>query len=194
MMIEAYPLCWPDSWKRTPPARRIASRFKSTFAAARDGLLKEIGRLRAGTYHRDDPILSSDLLLRLDGLPLAKQREPEDSGVAVYFQYKKKMMVFACDKYLKTWENMVAIRNTIEAIRGIERWGASEMMERAFTGFVAIPDSSWPNVLGVPRTAGDEEVKLAYRRLCSQHHPDRGGSVDEFNKVQHAYEQWSTQK
>lgn len=33
--IEAYPLLWPDGWKRTPHNSRKRSRFKTTFAVAR---------------------------------------------------------------------------------------------------------------------------------------------------------------
>jgi len=193
-MIEAYPLCWPDGWKRANPYNRDASKFKSTFAVARDELMAEIDRLRGRGINYGDAILSTNVALRQDGLPYANQREPDDPGVAVYFQYKKKSMVFACDKYRKVWENMVAIRKTIEAIRGMERWGASDMMERAFTGFVAISDNSWHSVLGVSQTANRDEVYMAYKRLRSQHHPDRGGNADQFNKVQQAYEDWSTQQ
>lgn len=44
-------------------------------------------------------------------------------------------------------------------------------------------------VLGVPPTATQEEIKAAYRRLAMKHHPDRGGSADEFQKIKTAYEQ-----
>jgi hypothetical protein len=191
-MIEAYPLCWPEGWKRTNPYARESSKFKSTFATARDDLLREVERLIQSRYylHAPDPVLSTNVTLRQDGLPYANQREPDDPGVAIYFQYKKKPMVFACDKYVKVWENMVAIRKTIEAIRGMERWGASDMMERAFTGFVAIADSSWPSVLGVERNAHFEDIEMAYKRLRSKHHPDRGGNVDQFDRIQRAYDDW----
>lgn len=191
MMIEAYPLHWPEGWSRTRAWHRSQSKFKNSFARARDELLDEIERLR-GRYHRSgDPILSTNVALRQDGLPYANQREPEDSGVAVYFKYKDKDMCFACDKYKKVWENMVAITKTIEAIRGIERWGASDMMERAFRGFVALPASTghWSEILGVPRNASTEQVMQAYRQLAQQHHPDKAnGNADQFIKINQAKE------
>lgn len=198
MTIDAFPLAWPDGWKRTNSYARDASKFKSTFAVARDELMAEIERLR-GRYHRSgDAILSTNVALRQDGLPYANQREPEDSGVAVYFEYKKKPMVFACDKYRKVWENMVAIRKTIEAIRGMERWGASDMMERAFQGFTALSSSSssdWWNVLQVSRGANYEAVQKSYRSLRSQYHPDRpDGNSDQFDQVQRAWERYEAQQ
>ena len=41
--------------------------------------------------------------------------------------------------------------------------------------------------LGVARTASDDEIKQAYRRLASQHHPDKGGSTEKFQAIQAAY-------
>ena len=190
MMIEAYPLHWPDGWKRTKKWDKQSSRFQSTFAVARDQLLAEIERLRGRWGRKTDPVLSTNVALRQDGLPYANQREPDDSGVAVYFEYKGKQMCFACDKYRKVWENMVAIRKTIEAIRGIERWGASDMMERAFRGFVALTDQSsgpWWHVLGVPRHASRQDIEWAYKRLRAKHHPDRGGDEVKFHEIQQAY-------
>lgn len=42
--------------------------------------------------------------------------------------------------------------------------------------------------LGVPRTANADEIKRAYRRLASQHHPDKGGDTARFQEIQIAYE------
>lgn len=42
-------------------------------------------------------------------------------------------------------------------------------------------------ILGVAKTASDDEIKRAYRRLASQHHPDKGGDKTRFQEVQEAY-------
>ena len=43
-------------------------------------------------------------------------------------------------------------------------------------------------ILGVPNTAGPDEIKKAYRSLAMKHHPDRGGNVEEFQNIQAAYD------
>lgn len=41
--------------------------------------------------------------------------------------------------------------------------------------------------LGVARTASADEIKRAFRKLASQHHPDKGGDTQKFQAIQEAY-------
>ena len=41
--------------------------------------------------------------------------------------------------------------------------------------------------LGVGRGASDDDIKRAYRRMASQHHPDKGGDTQKFQEVEEAY-------
>lgn len=43
------------------------------------------------------------------------------------------------------------------------------------------------SILGVNKTASPEDIKRAYRRLASQHHPDKGGDKERFQEIQEAY-------
>ncbi len=43
-------------------------------------------------------------------------------------------------------------------------------------------------VLGLSSGASEEEVKKAYRKLASKHHPDKGGDTAKFQEIQAAYE------
>lgn len=183
MAVDAFPLQWPQGWVRTIHYRRERGSFKTTFAKARDELMAEISRM--GGRH---PVLSSNLALRRDGLPYAQQTRIDDPGIAVYFDYKGKPMCFACDRYTSIEANTRAIQLSIAAIRGLERWGASDMMERAFTGFVALeaPRNDWRDVLDPADPEG------SYRRLRSQSHPDKGGDAVTFDRVQRAYEQYKS--
>lgn len=45
------------------------------------------------------------------------------------------------------------------------------------------------SVLGVPRTASQDEIKKAYRKLAHEHHPDKKtGNADKFKEVNEAYQ------
>lgn len=181
-MIEAYPLYWPEGRPRTPSHRRIDSKFQPNFVACRDDLIAEIARLGGRKV-----ILSTNIPLRQDGLPYANAREPDDPGVAVYFDYKGKPMCFACDQYRKTRENIRGIGLTIKAIRAIERYGSSDMMERAFRGFTALPEQgeqAWRDILNLrsPKPSEDE-IETAFRTLVKVHHPDVGGDAQKFHQL-----------
>ena len=41
--------------------------------------------------------------------------------------------------------------------------------------------------LGVDRTANPDQIKQAYRKLASLHHPDKGGDTSQFQEIQEAY-------
>ena len=42
--------------------------------------------------------------------------------------------------------------------------------------------------LGIAENATPEEIKKAYRKLASQHHPDKGGDTARFQEIQAAYD------
>lgn len=186
---QRYPLTWPAGWPRTPTHRRTYSAFKTTTDKAFREVMDELGRMGARAV-----IVSSNLKLRNDGYPYANQPRNDDEGIAIYFTRKGKDYVLACDKFSKREDNLRAIAKTIDAMRGIERWGSSDLLERAFSGFaqLAAPTDvrQWWEVLKVPADAHPDNVAAAYRRLRSEHHPDRGGDANEFNAVQLAWDQY----
>ena len=185
MSAEAYPLYWPQGWERSGNPEH--SRFKTGFGAARNLLFEELVRMNARGV-----ILSTNVPLRNDGLPRANVRPDEDdSGVAVYFQRDGKDMVFACDKFVQICDNIYAIAKTINAMRGIERWGASDMMERAFAGFKSLSamsgegENPWM-VLGLGSERGSakaDDIVRAHRLLMMTAHPDKGGSSDQMARI-----------
>lgn len=120
---------------------------------------------------------------------MLNRREPDDQGVAVYFDRKGRRQVLACDQYTTIGDNIRAIGKTIEALRGIERWGASDMLDRAFTGFEALPaPDPWWTVLDVARDADIDDVHAAYRRKAKTMHPNAGGDRAEWDRLSAAYD------
>lgn len=141
------------------------------------------------------PIISSDLRLRQDGLPYSTQKTPDDQGVAVYFMWNNEQMVIACDTFDLIGCNLWAVSKTVEAMRGIERWGCSELLNRAFTGFKALPAAAtiitnWWDVLECDEFSFELEIRKAYRDAAKQYHPDNQMTGDEvkFKAIRAAYE------
>lgn len=185
--ITNYPLSWPFGWDRTSPAQRRRSQFghHSIISSAR--VLENEIRLMNGR----NLIISTNLRVRNDGLPYSNQRMPDDPGVAVYFDWRKKPITFACDKYRTVEDNLWAIVKHLEALRGQERWGVGSL-DQAFAGYAALPAPSeeWWVILGVDRFANAETIQSAYKSLAKQYHPDRpDGNLEKFLQVQKAYEQ-----
>ena len=42
--------------------------------------------------------------------------------------------------------------------------------------------------LGISKDANQQDIKKAYRKLASKHHPDKGGDQEQFKRIQGAYE------
>jgi len=209
--MNAHPLSWPSGWPRTKPHAKQIGKFgtkvresgnsydtskKLTLAEAVQRVLDELGRMRVA---RKDVIVSTNVLLRLDGLPRSGQREPEDGGAAVYWRERGgTQRVIAIDRYSRVADNLAAIAATLDAMRAVERHGGAVILERAFTGFTALPppggrtERTWRQVFGLqpgqPITA--DTLRALFRRLAAERHPDKDtGSDALMSELNVAYEQ-----
>ncbi len=139
---------------------------------------------------------------RLDGGIRADARRPDDVGVAVYWTTNRgERKCIAVDHYTTVADNLAAIAATLDAMRAIERHGGATILDRAFTGFAALPPprdtatGPWHVVFGIPAHTPKVEVEAVYRRLRSEAHPDRpGGSHDRMAAVNGAWEQFKTER
>ncbi len=195
MNSKQYPLEWPIGRARVQYPE--SSRFKpgSIYAEAQD-IFKQLEWMGARNI-----IISSNMQYRHDGLPYTRQNV-NDTGVAVYFKSTNgEEQCIPCDNWISLEENMRAIAKTIEAMRGIERWGGKSLMNAAFSGFKALPSAlvtpppdrekrPWWIVLGVDQSSDPPTIKQAYRRAQATAHPDAGGSSYDFQEVQNAFEEW----
>ena len=205
MSINAYPLCWPEGWPRTSADARTSARFSrgekqyggnTSWTRMRqltvtDGVQRVLEELVRFGVDRQDIVISTNVRTRLDGLPRSGERDPDDSGAAVYWiDRDARNRVMAIDRYDRVADNLAAIAATLDALRAIERHGGGQILERAFTGFTALPNPNapedWRQVLGVPGCQSLAAANEAYKRLRSKHHPDNGGQADMFYKINRA--------
>jgi hypothetical protein len=156
-----------------------------------DSVVRVKAELEKMGVRDDDLVISTNLKLRLDGFPRSDQPNPADPGVAVYWLNRKDRSqppkCMAIDRYNRVADNLAAVAATLEAMRAIERHGGAEILDRAYSGFTALPGPEaidWRTVLDPADPEG------SYKRLRSQHHPDRGGDATAFNRVQRAYDEW----
>lgn len=185
-MIEGYPLQYPVGKERTLRPER--ARF------GQHSISQAVIQVRNQVYAMKGTnlVISSNLMMRADGLPYSAQRQPVDSGVAVYFELKGKQQCFACDRWDRVEHNLWAIYKSIEALRGLERWGSKEMVESAFKGFQALPSPDQVTNTKVRYFAGCNtlsEGKEIFRNMVVMLHPDNKetGSQESFIELNKQY-------
>jgi hypothetical protein len=164
-----------------------------SFLKARDDLAREL-RLLGG----DKVVVSTNVPIRRDSLPLANYAEPIDPGVAVYWWERsgadRVERVIACDQWRRVKDNLRAAGLAIAALRMLKRTGASQILDRAFVGLTALaasnPVRTWREVFDWGnRPLNREYLDSMYRTLAQLRHPDRGGSDEAMRELNAAYEQ-----
>lgn len=185
---DCYPLTWPLGVTRTKTPTRSAFQPR-TYASAVREVRDELAKLGARTV-----VVSTNLA--------GDSVRNGDHGAAVYWTAPTgkagapslwEPHVITCDRYTRLESNLHAIALSLEALRGLDRWGAVRR-EQAFAGFRALPAGdagpppvrTWRDVLGVPTdgwvAAAPPIAVIAFarerhRELIRQHHPDRGGDA-----------------
>ena len=182
--VKRFPLEWPIGWKRTPAALRVPS----TFGTKQPGDYKRPLNVEQATQRLEielerlgakDPTLSTNVSLNLRGIPRGDER-PSDPGVAIYFSFRGKATVLACDHYTSVAGNIAAIAAHIEALRRIERYGVGTI-EQALAGYKALPADTaadWRKVFGFGADTRPtvDQIDAAYKKLAHAKHPDKGGT------------------
>jgi hypothetical protein len=181
--IAAFPLTWPPAFPRAKAREKGA--FKTTLPAALKNVEDSLRRFAADSSKKVEGIVMSS------NVTLGVQR-PDDPGVAVWFTWDGMGLCIAVDRYLTVEANLQAIHHIIEARRVELRHGTLALVRATFHGFKALPapkGSHWSEVLSLPKDAKLADVKAAYRRLSSIHHPDKPtGSSEKMAELNAAYD------
>lgn len=182
MSTDAFPLSWPNGWPRRKKLQDSDRRFNGpTYQWHRiyRGLVEELKRIGA-----EHIVVSTNQMLRNDGIPYAQVRKIDDPGVAVYFKRRGKPLVMAQDRFNTIMGNMRSLTMAVEGLRQMERHGGAVMLERAFDGFAALPppEDCW-STLGlahIPReNISRATVMKAFRERAMAGHSDTGsGGID----------------
>ncbi len=196
--LTKFPLCWPVGWKRSAGWREGRFSSKSGSGCARPLSIAEATRRLTDELTRmgvseQNVVISTNLQLRLDGLPKSGQPQPADPAVAVYWRKGKETKCMAIDLYSRVEQNLAAVAATLDAMRAIERHGGAAVMDRAFDGFAALPEKStaktWMFVMNLAANSTPPVIEAKFKEMAMTRHPDRGGSNEEWQELQDARQQ-----
>ena len=185
-----FPLQWPDGQPRSEYRR--TPKFGTQFTEDREKVLRYLSK-RGGS----NIVITSNLPVNTKGQPYEAGviGGGGDTGVAVWWVEKGREQVIACDAWQRAAQNLSAIERTLTALRALDRHGCSQVVEKAFAGFAALPAAGetsdgiptpkrWHEVLGLTElyAAGLIKgadllavVKQRHRERIKLAHPDVGG-------------------
>ncbi len=140
------------------PNERRRAPYKVSDGQGLEALQYELARIGATNV-----VISTNIETKRDGTPYANQPGViTDPGAAVYYstaQFKDR--VIACDKWQRVYHNVYAIAKALEALRAVERSGATQILDRIFNAFGALPAAAgapverpWWEVLQLAHSLG----------------------------------------
>jgi hypothetical protein len=191
------------SWLGT--TKKEATRFSAKWTATEQLLLDEIGHLGGKDVVLEIDVREQDFKLNGELRANAKATSP---AVAIAFESKHGPLFYRCDRFYaqyygqgEDWQhNARAIALTLQALRAVDRYGATETGQQ-YTGFkalgagrampashmtrteaaalldrVAIGPDAEPDDDAIPRILASEALaKSALRSARGAAHPDRNG-------------------
>jgi len=198
--VKRYPLEWPMGWKRCRSRRhgafsmtredhrpdRIVKRTTAVnVEVATERLEKQLDMLGA-----TEPVLSTNVSLNLRGIPRGDENPGDDPGAAVYFKFKGRATVLACDTFFRVADNIAALAAHIDALRRVDRYGVGTI-EQALAGYKALPADTaadWRKVFGFTSDSRPtlDQLDSAYKARAREKHPDLGGTDIEMAHVNRA--------
>lgn len=187
-----------STWPGTRTGSRQHSRFKATYGASEDLLMRELQHIGAKDVVLEIDISPSDL--RLDGT-LRANAKPQGPRVCLYAATKHGPLMMPCDTYWDWRDNVRAIALSLEALRQVDRYGCAARGEQ-YRGWTAIPastsmttkvEAAWQllaDILGgdTPSPRDRAALDRCYRDAAKRAHPDAGGTEEGMAAVNRARE------
>jgi hypothetical protein len=146
------------------------------------------------------------LMTDLKATSLKIEQDVMQGTARVVFDRNGRRYVFDGAKFGDSTDNLRAIYHTIRYLyKALDEYGVVKeehdfdtMFDQIFTGFLATPDDTalllsdgrapWWEILGVERDTDRAAIRNAFRALSKVHHPDAGGSEDDFKRLRKAYD------
>jgi hypothetical protein len=194
---------WPDGYDRTPSEDRDSypGDLEPTRRESFESIVDELQRWGATDVRVST---ASAHLVDEPNIPYQNDR-PDDVGVAAYYlradDRADAWHAIACDRWATQRENARAIALWARRQRLAERCGVTTAQsthaaaqlpsgnEEAIVAAGPGETSEAPyEVLGVDPDAPEPVIRGAVRQLKKEHHPDRGGDPQEFQRVVEAGE------
>lgn len=192
---------WPAATPRRGWGQYTSSPFRSTWTMTLDLLERELRQIDAR-----DVVLEIDIterMIRNDGEVYANAH-PSSPAVVLSCQSAKGPLRFPCDRFDNWQDNVRAIALALEALRKVDRYGVTSHDEQ-YRGWQSLPPAGGTTTSFTAETAAryiaalnddenwDEEIladpdfaRSLIREALKRTHPDRGGSAEDFHKVQAA--------
>lgn len=178
------------NWPRKPTTARKNAPYRAGYKATLDLLDKELRAVQAKDVVIEAFFKPSQI--RNDGWPRSDAR-PTQPGVVLRFHSKDGPIVMPSDKFSHWEDNLRAIGLTLEALRAVERHGATYDGQQ-YTGWKQLSSSADEDpvkqaarlLLEKAKLSGPlrkEEFTTVWRQAAANTHPDRGGSAEAFNAV-----------
>lgn len=130
------------TWLR-PAAQRQRARFDAKWAQTLKLLEIEIDKLGGRDVVIEVDVTELDL--RQDGMLRSRAQVKSPAVVVAFDTDKHGPMLYRCDRFAETWydrpgwqENVRAIALTLESLRAVDRYGATETGQQ-YAGFKALP-------------------------------------------------------